>query len=148
MRRNFPISSDNFRQQSNIGTKESESLQPYEHEGVVPLELQHVGRQQPGALSKAPEQCSDDNVLFTKSQLWQDEGKQGKIPDEILSSDNLVEGDKYQGLAKHGKVEVVDLVELEADHEQEDDLGQKCDQIETNIFIFNCQIQKVEVNAK
>ena len=43
----FAISSDHLGQDTDIGAEEGETLEPDEQEGVVPLELQHVGRQQP-----------------------------------------------------------------------------------------------------
>ena len=65
-----------------------------------------------------------------------------------MSRDNFVEGDKDESLAKHGEVDVVDPVELEADHDQEDDLGQECYQVEARVIIFHGQIQQVKVNTE
>ena len=43
----FAISPDHLGQDADVGAEEGETLEPDEQEGVVPLELQHVGRQQP-----------------------------------------------------------------------------------------------------
>ena len=48
----FAIFADNFGEDAHVGTEEGEALHPDEGEGVVPLELQQVGRQQPRALQK------------------------------------------------------------------------------------------------
>ena len=65
-----------------------------------------------------------------------------------MSGDNFVESDKDESLAEHGEVDVVDPVELETDDDQEDDLGQKCDQVQTSVIVLDCQIQKIEVNTE
>ena len=41
----LPVSPDQPGQQPHVGREEGEALQPDEHEGVVTLELQHVGGQ-------------------------------------------------------------------------------------------------------
>jgi hypothetical protein len=47
----FTIFANNFGENAHIGTEEGEALHPDEGEGVVTLELQQVGGQQPGALT-------------------------------------------------------------------------------------------------
>ena len=49
------ISPNHLGQDTNVCTEEGEALEPDEQEGVVTLELQHVGRQQPRALSESPQ---------------------------------------------------------------------------------------------
>ena len=51
-RGHLPVPPDHLGEDAHVGTEEGETLQPDEDEGVVPLELQHVGRQQPGGLSE------------------------------------------------------------------------------------------------
>ena len=51
-RGHLPVPPDHLGEDAHVGTEEGETLQPYEDECVVPLELQHVGWQQPGGLSK------------------------------------------------------------------------------------------------
>ena len=53
--------------------------------------------------------------------MWKDKGQEREVPEEILSSDNLVEGDEHQGLREHGKIDVVNPVESEGNDEEEDD---------------------------
>ena len=54
----FAISPDHLGQDSDIGAEEGEALEPDEQEGVVTLKLQHVGRQQPRALSEPPQHAT------------------------------------------------------------------------------------------
>ena len=51
-RGHLPVPPDHLGEDAHIGTEEGETLQPDEDEGVVPLELQHVGGQQPGGLGE------------------------------------------------------------------------------------------------
>ena len=51
-RGHLPVPPDHLGEDAHVGTEEGEALQPDEDEGVVPLELQHVGGQQPGGLGE------------------------------------------------------------------------------------------------
>ena len=53
-RGDLPVPPDHLGEDAHVGTEEGETLQPDEDEGVVPLELQHVGGQQPGGLGEPP----------------------------------------------------------------------------------------------
>jgi hypothetical protein len=46
----LPVFAYNLGEDAHVGAEEGEALHPDEGEGVVALELQEVGRQQPGAL--------------------------------------------------------------------------------------------------
>ena len=57
----LPVSPDHLGEEPDIGAEEGEALKPDEHEGVVTLELQHVGRQQPRALGEPPQHDAWEN---------------------------------------------------------------------------------------
>ena len=65
-----------------------------------------------------------------------------------MSSDYFVEGDEHQGLTEHGKVDVMDLVEPEADEDEEDELGEEGDDVELHILILHSQVEKIEVDTE
>ncbi len=48
----LPVFANNLGENAHVGAEEGEALHPDEGEGVVALELQEVGRQQPGALHR------------------------------------------------------------------------------------------------
>ena len=43
--------------------------------------------------------------------MWKHEGKKREIPEEILCSDHLVEGDEHQSLTEDREVDVMESVE-------------------------------------
>ncbi len=57
----LPVLANNLGEDAGIGAEEGEALHPDEGEGVVPLELQQVGGQEPGALH------SRDGALYSYS---------------------------------------------------------------------------------
>jgi len=48
----LPVFAYNLGEDAHVGAEEGEALHPDEGKGVVALELQEVGRQQPGALNR------------------------------------------------------------------------------------------------
>ena len=88
------------------------------------------------------------NVLFTKAQVWQNEGQQGEVPKEVLGGDDFVEADEHEGLAEHGEGEVVHPVEPGRDRQQQDDLRQEGDQGDARVVILHSQVQQVEIYAE
>ena len=80
--------------------------------------------------------------------MGQDEGEEGEVPEEVLSSHHLVEGDEHEGLTEHGEDDVVDPVELGGDHEEEDELGEEGHEVEAEVVILHSEVEQVEVDAE
>ena len=80
--------------------------------------------------------------------MWKHEGKKREIPEEILCSDHLVEGDEHQSLAEDREVDVMESVEPKGDHEKKDDLGEEGDEVEASVIIFHCEVQQVEIHTE
>ena len=51
-------------------------------------------------------------------------------------------------MTEHGKVDIMESGESEADHKKKDDLRQKCDEVQPNVIIFHSQIQQVKIHTK
>jgi hypothetical protein len=60
----LPVFAYNLGEDAHVGAEEGEALHPDEGEGVVALELQEVGRQQPRALKRK------NSVSFWVSRIW------------------------------------------------------------------------------
>ena len=100
--------------------------------------------------------------------MGQNQRKEGEIPEEILSSNNLaayqrlqynnvespqfrlhlVEGHEDEGLTEHGEDDVVDPVELGCDDDEEDELGEEGDEVKAGIIVLHGEVEQVEIHTE
>merc|ERR1719228_2214653 len=118
----FPVPPNQSGEDAHVSTEKGEALQPDEEEGVVPLELQQVGGEQPGGLSKAPEQAPQHHAPGGEEEGGEDQGEEGEVPQEVLGSHHLIKGDEHEGLAEHTEVDLVYIAELVGENQEEHDL--------------------------